>query len=300
MRLRLAASLVATLAASATSSAAAETPPDRAAVAAVAPVRPFSPAGIDVGVSSAVLLSDRSSDFGRATIFAARASYAISDYRVFGRLAVASASSFSGDSGVAFANPVLGGAMTLPSYGALESSASLSVALPVGTGGADDSTRGVRQAAQRGTALGGRPFDVDYISFSLSGDSTYRSGIASVQVRAAITPALLLRGVRETRDFSKVSLFTALRLGVSTTNTKDNALTVFAEGRVFAWITTPADVARDSTQREELYGGGGLRLAMRVNATSELVATAAYFRAADAPLANIGFSVGELDIGLTF
>jgi hypothetical protein len=39
---------------------------------------------------------------------------------------------------------------------------------------------------------------------------------------------------------------------------------------------------------------------MRAGATSWLTATAAYFRAADAPLANIGFSIGELDVALTF
>jgi hypothetical protein len=273
-----------------------ELPPD--ADKKVIPQEPLPPTTITLGMSPAAVLRTGSYESGSSAITTFRASYTrFNAFSPFLRMGVAFNAPISGGAAGALSNPVAGFQSSFQATDWLGLRFSGLAAIPVGS---SSDNPAIRAASREGVGLGGRLFDVDYFSATLGLDVDLVPGDFGFVVKNAVTKAVKTRGDQDV-DPDKTSLFSALQVNYSPLrSSRHGGFLFFAEGRAVVWLSTPSFVAKDPTEREDLYAGGGVQWTARTRNAAVFSTSLAFFRAVDAPLANTGYNQVETDFSISW
>jgi hypothetical protein len=170
----------------------------------------------------------------------------------------------------------------------------LGVALPLGDGGGDKPEADQRAALGTGIyarqAMDNALFAPNYYAVAVgAGVSRVANGL-TLQAEATVFELFRARGAAMDAEATRTNLTCGINAGYALTS----FLNVNVEAHYQHWLSTPAPVARDSSLRQQLTAGGGVRFTIPLDG-AVLRPGIGYFRGIDAPMASTGAHVVQLD-----
>jgi hypothetical protein len=204
-----------------------------------------------------------------------------------------------GDSQTTVSNPAIGAAFTVPFKAGIFFGVALSVAIPVGAGGGDMPDVTTLQANRAGifarSALDQALFTTNYLTLTPIVSAAWLGHGATVQASAALTQAIRTRGDMVSPDAYQTGLGMGLHVGYYVLR----PLSIGAEARYVAALTTTTAVKMNSVMREQISTAIGIRGHFKAGSAS-LHPGISYTRGIDAPMSTAGYNVLGVDLVIVF
>ena len=200
-----------------------------------------------------------------------------------------------GDAQTTMSNPAVGAAFTLPIGSEIFLGANFSVAIPVGMGGGNMPDPNARAANRAGTyarsTLDQALFTPNYLTLVPMLSGAWLGHDLTVQAAFALSQGIRTRGDLVSTDAYQTALGAGLHVGY----TPIGLLSLGAEVRYVATLTTTPAVKADSANREQISTAFGVRGHFKVGA-STIHPGLSYTRGIDAPMSRAAYNIIGVDL----
>lgn len=175
-------------------------------------------------------------------------------------------------------------------------------ALPVGSGGGDGPDAKVAAAERSGvlarSAMDNAMFAVNDFTFFPGIDVAYVAHGLTVQLEATMLSLIRARGAAVQPDTAKINFTSGLHVGYFFLP----ELSLGADLRYQAWLSTPAPVAADKTgdSRENVTFAVGPRFHVKVGKTTWTRPGVSYSRGLDLPMSKLAYNLFQIDVPFVF
>ncbi len=202
-----------------------------------------------------------------------------------------------GKGAMALANPMFGIASRWKIGEHFDLGATAFTAVPVGAGAYNTT---LAAAAQQSSTIAGRMFDIDYLTAGGGVDFAWTPNAFSITTRTRFAYEMRLKG--EPVDLAKQVLNTTLEFAYHPVGIglAGGDLTVFIDPRLQVWLSTPDEVVKDPSARDQFMLGGGARWNARMGKASRFASTLGFYHAMDAPLSRTGYNQLEADLSVSW
>ena len=222
------------------------------------------------------------------------------DMAVWARVGIVGNYPPTGASATSVVNPALGFMYSLKLHRDVRLALWLGFALPFGHGGGDTPNPARAAATRSGiadrSAMDNAMFAVnDFVVFP-GIDLAYIAHKVTVQVEATVLQLSRVRGSAVQADSQKTNFTTGLHVGYFVIP----QLSLGAELRYQRWLTTPAAVTKDGTQRDNLSIAAGIRGHFKLPKKIFIRPGISYSRGLDDPMAKNNYNIVQVDVPVIF
>lgn len=201
--------------------------------------------------------------------------------------------------GESFVNPAVGATYLFNLNDRMRLSAFLGVALPLGSGGGNtptSSTSAARLGVLARSAMDNAMFALNDLTVFPGVDFAFLYKGLTIQAEATVLQLTRVRGELVQKDASRTNFTSGVHLGYFL----HPMVSVGGEIRLQRWLSTPAAVAADATQRENLSFAVGPRFHFKLADKTWIRPGIAYARGLDDPMAKNKYSILQVDVPVAF
>jgi hypothetical protein len=209
----------------------------------------------------------------------------------------------SAKSGAAIVNPLLAILYT-PKLGSFRVPVFVGATIPIGSGGGESTAPPSASYVAAGSGVYARSgldnaiMAVNYAAVTAGAAVAYVDRGLTVQAEATLIELMRARGGRPLEpDGARTNFTSGLHVGYSLL---DDYLVPSAELRAQLWLTTPAAVRADTSKREQLTFGGGVRTKIPISGSTVARPGMSYFRPVDDPMSKAGYQIFTVDVPVVF
>lgn len=285
--------------------------PQTAPKPAAAPAAPYSlpfqlrPAGPPpnvVRVDTVVApYANSATQSGTATVSMVSGGLKIGDkFGVVTRAGILNHTSTDATTRQAFLNPVLTGVYGTRIAKDFRLSLYAGTALPFGAGGGNtpdkDTKSALGAASLARSAMDGTMFATNDLAIVPGVDLAYTKYGLTVQVEATAAQLLRMRGEQAQTDAARTNFLSGVHVGYHFLP----FLAAGVEGRYQRWLSTPAAVEKDSSNRDNLTAAAGLRATVPIRGTMKALPGVSYAMGFRGPVGDRDYRIVQIDIPVVF
>jgi hypothetical protein len=216
------------------------------------------------------------------------------------RVGLVSDSPPTGESAVAFMNPVLGGIYGIKPSPETRLGLFLGATIPIGSGGGNSPDLAARAAMLKGIAarsgMDNAMFAANYFTIFPGVGFAYVAHGLTVQVEATLLELIRTRGDNVDKESTRTNLTMGAHVGYFILP----ELSLGVELRHQRWLSTPAAVEANPAARDTTTFAVGPRLHFKLSDTAWFRPGIVYARALDKPLSTNDYNIVQLDLPFSF
>lgn len=217
----------------------------------------------------------------------------------FGVVHVDPISSGSAASGIT--NATIGGQFGTRFARYFRAAASFGLGLPVGSGAGNspnpDVAAAMKSASLARACMDNTMFTPNDMGFPVGADLAFVKGRFTAQMELNLIPSVRVQGSGKSPDASKLNFTSALFAGWFVVPER---LSVGAELKNQAFVSTPVAVQKDASQRDNLSASGGVRVYLPVTPTVQMRPGISYGAGLYGPIADAHYQMVQVDVPVTF
>lgn len=204
-----------------------------------------------------------------------------------------------GPGGTAVVNPVIAGTNVWTLIRGLDLNLFVGITLPVGMGGGNNATSQAAAAASAGilarSAMDNAMFAVNDFTIFPGLGLAWIAGGFTAQIEATVLQLIRVRGALATPDRAKTNLTSGVHLGYFVLPW----LSLGGEVRMQRWLSTPASVKADPSQRDNFTFAVGPRFHFR---SGDIIVRPgiSYAQGLDDPMLERNYRIVQLDVPVAF
>ena len=199
-------------------------------------------------------------------------------------------------SGTIVSNPILFGLFTPEVAPSVRLALFAGVTLPVGGGGGNTPDLASRRTALAGIyarqAMDNALFATNYLTPTMGVGVAWIHGGWTLQAETTLLELVRARGSVVDHDDTRTNLTAGAHVGYQLVPW----LVASLETHYQRWLTTPTPVQRDSSARDQLTVGGGVRASFPLSTSMLVRPGVAYFHPADDPMTRGKYRIIQLDV----
>ena len=213
----------------------------------------------------------------------------------------AAASGGGRDSTTGLTNLGVGGIFAQPLGPFFRFAANAGVSVPTAAGGGNTPSATMaatmKAASYARGSMDNSSFAPNDLGFSAGADLAFTRRQLTVQAEVTAIPSVRVQGEQKQVDKSKLNATSGLFVGYFVIPRR---LSLGAEGHYQRYLSTPDAVAKDSSLRDNLTAGGGVRGYFDVSDDVKVRPRVSYFEGISGPSADRGYHMVQVDMAVQF